>query len=643
MELQVSAFTPDCVRAAVENGAAAVRVPLMRQNADLRRMMAFCRLWGVKVYVTLPNATDKTLLEMEPLVRQIFSLGADAAVIGDPGVMLMFSMAAPGVKIHAPAVFGVRNAEAAAAAAGWDVARLAVTDPEWAASSGNVETEYLIHGTACGCLPGRCLWHIAENRAPCRWHSAPCLDPAGIWAPPTGWDEPRVSITPPRVISRWAPELLDSGLTSLRVEPPVRFKKRRGAWFETQKPGEVVLVTKIYAAALREARPLSAAEIRQLAHLYMHNGPAYPPFEEPPVRHTFIPRADTPLQRTAPGGSVPLRLTLQLEPGVRAALTLADGDDRRVRINGPRPGKAKDDGDEGAMRTALERPLPKPYRLEHADMRIEGDLRISPRAVAGMRQTAIKSLSAKRMALKDRRPGEFKPGVRYLDPPDPPILVVSLGRMSQFSTKLLALRPGKICLPLTAVLTQEGRDAVKAIAEAGVDLVWTLSPHVPPDVLAAIHDRLGRFTRAELLSGDWGQIAAAKALEWPVRGDYGLGVLNSQALKQTGRAGCLSCCVSPALTLEEAGALSKRVPVELFAYGRLPLASVIPEGDGPEHVLSSRKLFLGDRLESLQKLGFWALRLHFTTENVGEVVQVTERYMGRGQYQPGEFTRGRYF
>ena len=165
---------------------------------------------------------------------------------------------------------------------------------------------------------------------------------------------------------------------------------------------------------------------------------------------------------------------------------------------------------------------------------------------------------------------------------------------------------------------------------------------MPPETLAAIHDRLGRFTRAELLSGDWGQVAAAKALEWPVRGDWGLGIQNSQALKQAGRAGCLSCCVSPALTLEETGALSKRVPVELFAYGRLPLATVVPEGDGPEQILSSRKLFLGDKTEALQKLGLWALRLHFTTENVGEVVQVTERYMGRGVYQPGEFTRGKY-
>jgi len=215
--------------------------------------------------------------------------------------------------------------------------------------------------------------------------------------------------------------------------------------------------------------------------------------------------------------------------------------------------------------------------------------------------------------------------------------------LSQVSGKLLALKPGKICLPIAAILTQEGRDAVKAVAEAGVDLVWTVSPHVPPESLAAIYDRLGRFTRAELLSGDWGQIAAAKALDWPVRGDCGLGIRNSQALKQAGRAGCLSCCASPELTLEEIGALSKRVPVELFAYGRLPLAAVTPQGDGPEQALSSRKLFLGDRLDAVQKIGAWALRLHFTTENVGEVVQVTERYMGRGVYQPGEFTRGRYF
>ena len=33
----------------------------------------------------------------------------------------------------------------------------------------------------------------------------------------------------------------------------------------------------------------------------------------------------------------------------------------------------------------------------------------------------------------------------------------------------------------------------------------------------------------------------------------------------------------------------------------------------------------------------------FTTESPEECVRVLERYLGRGRYRPGEFTRGLYY
>ena len=34
---------------------------------------------------------------------------------------------------------------------------------------------------------------------------------------------------------------------------------------------------------------------------------------------------------------------------------------------------------------------------------------------------------------------------------------------------------------------------------------------------------------------------------------------------------------------------------------------------------------------------------HSTTENARECVQVLERYLGRGSYQPNDYTRGLYY
>lgn len=42
-------------------------------------------------------------------------------------------------------------------------------------------------------------------------------------------------------------------------------------------------------------------------------------------------------------------------------------------------------------------------------------------------------------------------------------------------------------------------------------------------------------------------------------------------------------------------------------------------------------------------MGLWAARLLFTTESAAECVRVTERYLGRGSYEPKDYTRGLYY
>ena len=60
-------------------------------------------------------------------------------------------------------------------------------------------------------------------------------------------------------------------------------------------------------------------------------------------------------------------------------------------------------------------------------------------------------------------------------------------------------------------------------------------------------------------------------------------------------------------------------------------------------ILNSVPLFLGDRRADYDKIGLWAIRLCFTTENAYECARVTERYIHGGKYEPVEYTRGLYF
>ena len=60
-------------------------------------------------------------------------------------------------------------------------------------------------------------------------------------------------------------------------------------------------------------------------------------------------------------------------------------------------------------------------------------------------------------------------------------------------------------------------------------------------------------------------------------------------------------------------------------------------------IYNSKKVFLADKAADWRKLGLWAARLMFTTENAQECAQVLERYLNRGRYQPAEYTRGLYY
>ena len=65
----------------------------------------------------------------------------------------------------------------------------------------------------------------------------------------------------------------------------------------------------------------------------------------------------------------------------------------------------------------------------------------------------------------------------------------------------------------------------------------------------------------------------------------------------------------------------------------------------PEDVLlgALRRRCPGRDEADYRRAGIWGARLLFTTENPRECVQVAERYLGRGRYEPNDFTRGLYY
>ena len=59
-------------------------------------------------------------------------------------------------------------------------------------------------------------------------------------------------------------------------------------------------------------------------------------------------------------------------------------------------------------------------------------------------------------------------------------------------------------------------------------------------------------------------------------------------------------------------------------------------------LLNGKKLNWLDRQDDLARLGLWATRLYFTTENPKEVDQVLSSVDNPGLFDPGACTRGLY-
>ena len=168
-------------------------------------------------------------------------------------------------------------------------------------------------------------------------------------------------------------------------------------------------------------------------------------------------------------------------------------------------------------------------------------------------------------------------------------------------------------------------------------------------------------------------IRMLQELGFVIHGDFGLNVYNSRTVHSLRELGLQTATASIEMTLAQLRDLSKPIDMELIAYGRLPLMltenclirnrtgtctcggavkltdrtgedfPIVRDGDSCRSVVhNGKKLWLLDKQPQLSKLGLWALRLLFTTENAGQVNTVLRAWREGSDMEPGVCTRGLY-
>ncbi len=682
MELLSPAGGQEAVIAAVQSGADAVYLGAERFNArrgaqnfdadGLAEAVQYCHLRGVKVYLTLNTLlTGRELSQALELAAHAGGLGVDALIVQDVGLIALLRRELPRLPLHGSTQMTIHNLDGVRLCADLGLERVVLSRElskqqiAYICKNSPIEIEVFVHGALCMCYSGQCFLSSviggrSGNRGLC---AQPCrLKYSGGYP---------LSLKDLSLVEHLR-DLEDMGVACAKIEGRMR------------RPEYVAVVTRIYAAALREHRPPTDEEREQLRLAFSRQGFTDGYYEGRTGRAMFgvRQREDPPTELFAQARReygrehplVPVSMVASIQAGQPAQLEISDREGHRAVVTGeaPQPASSRVISPE-QVTNQISRTGGTPFFVENCLVEVEDGLFLPLSALNALRRAGLEELGRLRISTTPMPP--IAPNFSSQSAPTgwetprrhTPVFTISLRSGTQLSEELLTLRPAVIYLPPAEILNC--RALAGQAASAGIEICAALPRILWDDerpALAGQLERLHHLGISSVLAGDWGGIALAGTLGFACRGDFGLGVCNSQALAKLKELGLRSATLSFEQRLERLRDLQKPLNTELLAYGRLPLMimqnapggrkdprsltdrtgaefPLLSAGGSRWELLNAKPLFLADKLESLAGLDLWGLRLAFSNESPADCVRIFRRYLGQGDWQPQDYTRGLYF
>lgn len=584
-ELLAPAGSMDAVRAAVQNGATAVYLGFgafhARRGAknftadEMRQALAYCRQRGVKTNVTVNTlVSDRELPALLRDVRLLLEAGADALIVQDLGAARHIRARFPDAVLHASTQLTVHSLAGAQAAAQLGFSRVVLSrelpleEVRLITARAGIETEVFVHGALCMCYSGQCglsavIGRRSGNRGMC---AQPCRLPYG------GSNRYPMSLKDLCLLPRLR-ALCEAGVSSLKIEGRMK------------RPEYVAIVTKIYAAVLREGRAPTREEMDTLARVFSRDGftqgyldgtvgPAMFGMRAPAPEKGLAPLYDAAARTFAPGQERPcaaVSFAFSAREGAPVALHADDGA-HTVTVHAAAPERAqKRETTAADIEASLRKTGGTPFAVRAVDVRLDGGLRIAAKAVNDLRRQALTALEQARAAV---------PPVRELDAPvemeDKPAgflgYTVQVRALAQITDALAQLPVQAFYVPARELAAHPAR-AQQLIARGCVlvpvlpRIVWDSEQ---ADVLAQLDVCRGMGCTAALC-GTIGQIAPVRARGLEAFGDFGLNAFNSAALDVLRGMGVARQTLSFELRLPQVRDLRKPLETELIVCGRLPL------------------------------------------------------------------------
>ena len=680
------------VTAAVRCGADAVYLGAKnfnaRRNAEnfddlaLPETVKFCHERGTKVFVTVNTlVTDG---EMDALIEEadaIAETGADAVILQDPAVMHLFRDRYPALPRHASTQTAVHDLDGALYLQdlGCETIVLAreLTLSEMEKIASRLTTagaEAFVHGAHCMSVSGACylsamLGGRSGNRGLC---AQPCrLD----WR--CGKGDHVLSLKDMSLL-RHAQEMADAGITTFKIEGRMK------------RPEYVAAVV----TACREALTGEAYDEDTLRAVFSRSGftDGYLTGKRDKTMFGYrtkddVQSADKVLKSLAalyeketPRVGVSMAFSLT---ETESALTVSDGENA-CTVTGAAPEKAINRAlDAASAEKNLVKTGGTPFAVTDFTADIAPGYMLPASALNALRRDALAALETLRTEIPERREGTFAPAERIKNPTEPPRFTVSIYRAGQLTDALVNEGVETVYVPLELLPSVEvekyrGRTKFAAV----LPRVWRTADE--EGLREQLRTAKERGVECAVL-GNLGHFALVRGLDMELRGDFGLNVFNSAALRFLKEQGLSGATLSFELRHEQLRDISKCIPCEAIVYGRLPLMitenCIVANEFGCRHfkgrcdalcadsacagapeltdrvserfpvlhaygcrseLQNGKTLWLADKPE-YRKIGLTYARLRFTTESAEECVRVLRAYKGREEYTPKDITRGLFY
>ncbi len=687
LELLAPAGSMEALRAAVQNGANAVYLGCGQFNARqsaknftpqaLAEAIKYCHVRGVAVHLTLNTlVSDKETAEAVSLIRHAALNGIDAFIVQDLGILQLCKQVAPDVPIHGSTQMSVHSLPGVQLCAAWGMSRVVLSrelsreEMRYICQNSPIEIEVFGHGALCMGYSGQCYLSAAiggrsGNRGRC---AQPCRQSYGYGR----WQNKYPLSLKDNCLVHYIQDLEAMGVASLKLEGRMK------------RPEYVASVTRVYREACDSGnvtRPmmesLYAAFNRQGFtdgyYTGKTGGHMFGVREEKTEDQAWIKQA----RQTYEAGEAPL-VGVSMEAVVRperSTLTVVDPENRVITLQGPVPEQARTMAlMEDTLISRLSKTGGTPYYCTNVRVDMSPGLTLSAAAINSLRRDALNLLTAQRARCAPRRVGRPQKVVRHPGVKTAPELTIQVTQREQITGRLLNLKPSVLYVPIH-ILAQ---DPTYCRDLAGRTHVCAVLPRICHDMeLAKLKEQM-RILRGlgvrEVLAGNLGLLIPARECGMRIRGDFGLNLYNSGAVNTARELELFSTCLSFEMTLPQIRDVSKAVPCEILAYGRLPLMvtenclikgktgqctchlapaklvdktgaefPIIKDGNSCRSVLlNGKKLNWLDRQADLARLGLWATRLYFTTENPKEVDQILAQIHNPIPADPGANTRGLY-